>query len=127
EGDGLTLDALNGLIDATGLALEELRQLNAVSETSLLTNLRGLEGMLHDEQRVSGDALARRIGDAEVRLRRLEAERPRAERWPVETPWSFEYTAAHRSFVAAALDDPRIVELFAAGRPMTPRLSVRFD
>lgn len=127
EVDALTLDVINDVVTASGKALEDLRRTIAVSEGSLLGTIRGLEEMLRAEQRVSGERIAQRLRDAEDALRRLQGERPRVDRWPVEVPWSHEYNRTHRSFVAAALDDPRVLRAFAGGLRLPPLYGIGLD
>lgn len=61
------------------------------------------------------------------RLRRLEPEHTRAERWPVQTPWTHEYVAAHRSFLAATLDDAASAERFTLGARLPDGFGVGLD
>ncbi len=84
------------------------------AEASLLATLRGLEDSLREDVGAAAQDSALRLREAfselkalNTRLARLERDRVRPERWPVEIPWTYEYTEGHRSFIATALDDAR--------------------
>ena len=133
EVDELVLSELDDLIEATGRGFELTRE-ESVRESTLLARLRGLEAAVHQEIALAHEDLAERLDRAleqmaadDIRLKRLERERTRLDRWPVEVPWTHEYVAAHRSFVAYALDDAIVMNLFARGRRLPEDFGVGLD
>jgi SAM-dependent methyltransferase len=114
--DNQILDALDGLIEA-----------DASRTSALLTAMRHLERELRGDQALAHDHLHARLEDIAPRLRRLEPEHTRPERWPAATPWTHAYVDAHRSFVAAALDDSSSLDRFARGARLPEGFGVGLD